>query len=261
LSDGGGSESREQQQQQQQPFATEEEVSEWECEETDASVRLQAGVLLAAGLLQHAPAMRPPLAEAAARVLLPWMVRAAGVAAADALLAEHPGGLWRHVRCAALAFLLGCAAGGAPLEAAWRVGVQSLHLLGERGWGGHWGTTKCQMLLAWMRKPFRCLCISIRGRTPCARCCAAMSPHPVVARLASAVLCGAQQASALGPQEEQLEAALGLLDELAAGEALAGACQLDSLGPASRLAAHLAAMLQVGLGNRARACVCLCVYE
>jgi hypothetical protein len=99
--------------------------------EANPVLRLQVGLLLAGTLLQQAPAMQPALAHAAARSLLPWLVRAAGAGAAGALLSEHPGGLWQHVRCAALAFVLGCAAGGAPFEAAWRSGMEALQLLGE----------------------------------------------------------------------------------------------------------------------------------
>lgn len=101
-----------------------------EQEGVGADLRVQAGVLLASSLLQHAPGMRPPLAEAAAGALLPWALRAAGAGAAGAALADHPEGLWRHARCAALSFLLGCAAAGPALQGAWRKGVLALQLMG-----------------------------------------------------------------------------------------------------------------------------------
>jgi hypothetical protein len=101
----------------------------------DPGLRRQAGVLLCADLLQHAAGMQPALAAAAAATLLPWMLRAAGAGAAEVLLLAHPAGLWRHVRCAALAFVLGCAAGGPALAPAWQAAVEALQLLGAWGLG------------------------------------------------------------------------------------------------------------------------------
>ncbi|KAI8464748.1 MAG: hypothetical protein J3K34DRAFT_490011 [Monoraphidium minutum] len=109
--------------------APDDEGGGWGPIDDDPALRLQAGVLLGASLLQHAPAMQPSLAEAAARALLPWVLRAAAGGAAGAALSEHPGGLWRHARCAALAFLLGCAAGGPALDAAWRRGVREVQVM------------------------------------------------------------------------------------------------------------------------------------
>jgi len=66
----------------------------------------------------------------------------------------------------------------------------------------------------------------------------------LVARLSSQVVCGAVQASSGAAQEQQLEAALKLLDDLAAGEALGRRSRLDARGPAWRLVKHLAGALQ-----------------
>ncbi|GBF91673.1 hypothetical protein Rsub_03977 [Raphidocelis subcapitata] len=172
-----------------------------------SELRAQAGALLAAALLQHASDMQADLAVAAARELLPGMLRAAASGAAVSLLAEHPEGLWRHARCAALTFVLGCAVGGPALEEARRAAIEQLQLQ-------------------------------------------AVSSHPLVARLASQVLCGALQACSPAALEQQLGAALDALEELAAAEALR-ACRLDPRGPALRAALHLAAALQACSGSPA----------
>jgi hypothetical protein len=87
-------------------------------------------------------------------------------------------------------------------------------------------------------------CSHYSSNSPC-RFLAAVGPHPVVARLAAAALCGALEVCAPGPQERQLCAALAVLEELSACEALTGACRLDHRGPASRVASLLACMVQV----------------
>jgi hypothetical protein len=102
--------------------------------EADPRLMRQAGVLLCADMLQSAPRMQPELAKAVAAVLLPWMLRSAGCGAADTVLAGHPGGLWRHVRCAALAFVLGCATGAPHLDGAWQEAMEVLQLLGGCAW-------------------------------------------------------------------------------------------------------------------------------
>ena len=86
--------------------------------------------------------------------------------------------------------------------------------------------------------------------------CAAASPHPLVARLASQVLASTLQAAGPVFAEQQLAGALGALADLAAGEALGGGCELDARGRAWRLANHLAAVLQVRREGGSLAVIC-----